>query len=85
MDHTTDTDTTDDKQIVERHDTGVSITTKIQRGTGTNDRDTISAKVKAETRDEAERELAAIRPALREHVEDVRSWQNDDEDDEGSA
>lgn len=82
MDNPTDTDLTDDEvQIIERHDTGVSITTKIQRGTGTNDRDTISAKIKAETRSEAERELAAIRPALREHVEDVRGWQNGDEDD----
>jgi hypothetical protein len=74
-----------ERSHVERTDVGVSITTKIQRGTGTNDRDTISAKVKAETRTEAERELAAIRPALREHVEDVRSWQNGDKDDGGSS
>ena len=67
----------DETRHVERTDTGVSITTKIQRGSGTNDRDTVTAKVKQETREEAEAELEAIRPALREHLNAVRGWQPD--------
>lgn len=69
----------EETQRVERTDVGVSITTKIQRGTGTNDRDTIEAKVKAETRKEAEAQLEELRPALRDHVEIVRGWQQEGE------
>lgn len=65
----------DETQHIERTDVGVTVSTKIQRGTGTNDRDTVEAKLKAATRGEAEDELEAIRPALRKHVAEVRGWQ----------
>lgn len=72
----------DETKRVERTDVGVTVSTKIQRGTGTNDRDTVEAKVKAATREDAEAELEDLRPALREHVETVREWQPAESDDE---
>lgn len=67
----------DERTHIERTDIGVSITTKLQRGTGTDDRDTVEAKVKCATRGEAEAELEALRPALRKHLAAVRGWQPD--------
>jgi hypothetical protein len=69
----------DEETHVERTDVGVSIETKIQRGTGTNDRDTITAKVKAETRANAVADLQAIEDDLHDHLAEVRGWQPDQE------
>jgi hypothetical protein len=69
----------------ERTNVGVSIKTTLQRGTGTDDRDKVEAKVKAATRGEAADELAALRPALRKHLTAVRGWQPDTGDDEGGG
>jgi hypothetical protein len=71
----------DEETHVERTDVGVSITSKIQRGTGTNDRDTVELKVKKETRQEAVAELRSIEPAAKAHLAEVRGWQPDQEDD----
>ena len=69
----------DETRHVERTDVGVSITSKIQRGTGTNDRDVVEAKVKAETREEAVADLQAIEDDLHDHLAEIREWQPDQE------
>ena len=62
---TNTTDDYDDRTLVERTDTGLSITTKIKRGTDTRDQDEHTIKAKGHTALEA---IETHRQGL-EHVE----------------
>lgn len=75
-----------DDRTVEEHvtrtDVGVSIETKIKRGEGTRDQDTIKAKVKAESLDEARDMQAAVIGDLHEWADAARAIQPGDDEDE---
>ncbi|WP_423743915.1 hypothetical protein V5735_13010 (plasmid) [Haladaptatus sp. SPP-AMP-3] len=64
-----------DTEYVERTDVGISLTVKLTRGTGTRDQDKITAKVKAETLDEAREEMEILRTYVHDLAEDVRQIQ----------
>ena len=64
----TDEPTQPDAQLtdrIERTDVGVSLTVKLKRGTATRDQDTITAKVKATTLDEAREDMDDLRAYVR--------------------
>ncbi|WP_231186388.1 hypothetical protein [Haladaptatus sp. DYF46] len=58
-------------EYVERTDVGVSLTVKLSRGTGTRDQDTIRAKVKATTLDEAREDMNTLREYIHDFAEDA--------------
>ncbi|WP_458209873.1 DUF7389 domain-containing protein [Haladaptatus sp. NG-SE-30] len=66
-------------EYVERTDVGVSLTVKLTRGTGTRDQDTITAKVKATTLDEARDDMKTLRAYINDLAADVRQIQPEDE------
>lgn len=55
-----------------------SVKVKLQRGTGTDDRDTLTATVDADTLDELDDRLTAIRGRLDDLADDLREIQPDD-------
>ena len=74
----TDEPTQTDAQLtdrIERTDVGVSLTVKLKRGTGTRDQDTITAKVKATTLEEAREDMDELRAYVRALADDVRAIQ----------
>ena len=54
-------------EYVERSDVGVSLTVQLTRGTGTQDQDKITAKVKAKTLEDARTDMET----LREYIDDL--------------
>lgn len=70
-------DTTE--RVVERFDSGVRVKTKIQRGTGTNDRDTVTGEVRRRTLEDATNELFALEDVLRGHLREIRGWDGEPE------
>jgi len=60
---------------IERTDVGVSLTVKLKRGTGTRDQDTITAKVKATTLEEAQEDVDKLRAYVRALADEVRAIQ----------
>jgi hypothetical protein len=56
-----------------------TVETKLQRGTSTDDRDTIKASVAANDLDELDGKLAEMRERLETHAEQVRGIQPDDQ------
>lgn len=60
----------DEETLVERTDTGVSITTKLKRGTGTRDQDEHTIKAKGHTVDEALDKHAEALDYVERHVTD---------------
>ncbi|MWG33787.1 DUF7389 domain-containing protein [Halomarina oriensis] len=60
---------------IERTDVGVSLTVKLKRGTGTRDQDTITAKVKATTLEEAREDMDDLRAYVRALADEVRAIQ----------
>jgi len=78
----TDGPTQTDAQLIdriERTDVGVSLTVKLKRGTGTRDQDTITAKVKATTLDEAREDMDELRAYVRALAAEVRAIQSVEE------
>jgi len=78
----TDEPTQSDAQLIdriERTDVGVSLTVKLKRGTGTRDQDTITAKVKATTLDEAREDMDELRAYVRALAAEVRAIQSVEE------
>ena len=75
---------TDQERIeyVERTDVGVSLTVKLQRGTGTRDQDEVIAKVKGSTLEDAREDMDELRGYIRNLAEDARQIQPDPESDE---
>jgi len=67
-------------QKIERTDVGVSITTKVTRGTGTRDQEEFRAKVKARDMDEAETMQARMLIDLDEWAAEARDIQPDADD-----
>jgi len=73
-------------QLVERTDTGVSITTTLKRGTGTRDEDKHVVKGKARTlADAVTKHAGGMQYLENEVLEDARALQPDQGDDKGGA
>ena len=70
----TDEQPTDTRHI-ERIVVGVPITVQLKRGSGTRDEDKIKGKVKAETLDDAQEDMDALREYLHRLAEDARQIQ----------
>ena len=68
------TEDTDRERIeyVERTDVGVSLTVKLERGTGTRDQDEVIAKAKGSTREDAREDMDELRGYIRDLAEDAR-------------
>ena len=60
---------------IERTDVGVSLTVKLKRGTATHDQDTITAKVKATTLEEAREDMDELRAYIHALADEVRAIQ----------
>jgi hypothetical protein len=65
-------------EYVERSDVGVSLTVKLTRGTGTRDQDTITAKAKGKTLEDAREDMETLREYIHDLAEDARQIQPDD-------
>ena len=66
----------DEETLVERTDTGVSITTEIKRGTGTRDQDKHVVKAKGHTAIEAiEKHIEGVEYVENEVLERTRAFQ----------
>lgn len=63
----------------------VKVEVKCQRGTGTNDRDTIKARAYYEDEEEAREKGESLGHIVRERVREVRSVDENGEIDEGSV
>ncbi len=62
-------------EYVERSDVGVSLTVKMTRGTGTRDQDTITAKAKGKTLEDAREDMKTLRESIHDLAEDARQIQ----------
>ena len=56
-------------------DDSIEITTKLTRGTGTDDRDTIKASVEADSVEELDRKLDEVKDRLEGWADDLRAIQ----------
>lgn len=65
----------DEPQIVENQASGVSITAKLKRGTGTRDQDEIKIKAKGTTAEEAVENMNDAMDAAEEWADDLRAIQ----------
>ncbi|WP_137287747.1 DUF7389 domain-containing protein [Halorussus salinisoli] len=76
---TTESKATNDEspptEYVERSVVGISLTVKLNRGTGTRDEDQIKAKVKAKTLEDARDDMDALRAYIRDLAEETRQIQ----------
>lgn len=71
----------DDADTVENVASGVSITTKLKRGSGTRDQDEIKIKAKGKTAEEAVENMDAVIDRAEEWADDLRSVQPEEETD----
>ena len=62
-------------EYVERSDIGVSLTVQLTRGTGTQDQDKITAKVKAKTLEDARSDMETLRAYMDDLAESTRQIQ----------
>jgi hypothetical protein len=62
-------------EYVERSDVGVSLTVKLNRGTGTRDQDKIVAKAKGKTLEDAREDMETLREYIHDLAEDARQIQ----------
>jgi hypothetical protein len=67
-------------EVVENQASGVSITAKLKRGTGTRDQDEIKVKAKGTTADEARANMAAVLPKVEQWADELRGVQPGDAD-----
>jgi len=65
----------DETNVVENQASGVSITAKLKRGTGTRDQDEIKIKAKGKTAEEAVENMNDAMDAAEEWADDLRSVQ----------
>ncbi|MFB6179551.1 MAG: hypothetical protein ABEI77_07510 [Halorientalis sp.] len=79
-----ETDGGQDREIIENQASGVSITAKLKRGTGTRDQDEIKVKAKGSTADEARENMRDVLPAVESWAEELRGIQPDKETDGGA-
>jgi len=69
----------DDAETVENVASGVSITAKLKRGSGTRDQDEIKIKAKGTTAEEAVENMDAVLDEAEEWAADLREVQPDDD------
>lgn len=69
----------DDAETVENVASGVSITTKLKRGSGTRDQDEIKIKAKGKTAEEAVENMDTVLEEAEEWADDLREVQPDDD------
>lgn len=67
--------TDDDVDTVENVASGVSVTAKLKRGSGTRDQDTIKIKAKGRTAEEAIENMDAVLNRADEWADDLRAVQ----------
>ena len=76
------TDNHDDIETHEQIHSGVSITAKLKRGSGTRDQDEIKLKAKGRDADEAAAQMAALVERAEAWADDLRAVQPDSGGDE---
>jgi phosphotransferase system HPr-like phosphotransfer protein len=66
-------------ETIENVASGVSITAKLKRGSGTRDQDEIKIKAKGTTAEEAKENMAQVLPEAKEWAEELREIQPEEE------